>query len=43
MHKSVNKLIDIENKVNVAQTGNNKNYNANLWCGHSYCTMTLNQ
>ena len=27
----------------ITQTGNNKNYNANLWCGHSYCTMTLNQ
>ena len=29
--------------ITITQTGNNKNYNANLWCGHSYCTMTLNQ
>tara|TARA_B100000676_G_C18059707_1_gene836910 strand:+ start:656 stop:1003 length:348 start_codon:yes stop_codon:yes gene_type:complete len=27
----------------ITQTGNNKNYNANLFCGHSFCTMTLNQ
>ena len=29
--------------ITITQTGNNKNYNASLWCGHSYCTMTLNQ
>ena len=25
------------------QSGNNKNYSGNFWCGHSYCTMTINQ
>ena len=25
------------------QTGNNKSYSGNLWCGHSFCTMTINQ
>ena len=25
------------------QTGNNKSYSGNFWCGHSFCTMTINQ
>tara|TARA_A100001011_G_C14113209_1_gene757966 strand:+ start:491 stop:865 length:375 start_codon:yes stop_codon:yes gene_type:complete len=25
------------------QSGNNKSYSGNFWCGHSYCTMTINQ
>ena len=25
------------------QTGNNKNYSGSFWCGHSFCTMTINQ
>ena len=25
------------------QTGNNKSYSGSFWCGHSFCTMTINQ
>jgi len=25
------------------QTGNNKSYSNTLWCGHSFCTLTVNQ
>jgi len=25
------------------QTGNNKSYSNTLWCGHSFCTITVNQ
>ena len=25
------------------QTGKNKSYSGNFWCGHSFCTMTINQ
>jgi len=25
------------------QSGNNKSYSGNFWCGHSYCTMSINQ
>ena len=25
------------------QTGNNKSYSNILWCGHSFCTITVNQ
>ncbi len=26
-----------------SQTGNNKSYSNTLWCGHSFCTITVNQ
>ena len=29
--------------ITVNQTGNSKSYSGNLYCGHTYCTMTLNQ
>ena len=29
--------------ITITQSGNNKTYTGNLWCGHSSCTMTLNQ
>ena len=25
------------------QTGNNKSYSGTFYCGHSFCTMTINQ
>ena len=25
------------------QTGNNKSYSNTLWCGHTFCTITVNQ
>ena len=25
------------------QSGNNKSYSGDFWCGHSFCTMTINQ
>ena len=25
------------------QTGNNQSYSGSFWCGHSFCTMTINQ
>ena len=25
------------------QTGNNKSYSGSFWCGHNFCTMTINQ
>ena len=25
------------------QTGNSKSYSGSFWCGHSFCTMTINQ
>ena len=27
----------------INQSGNNKSYSGNFWCGHAYCTMTVNQ
>ncbi len=29
--------------ITINQTGNSKSYSGNLYCGHTYCTMTLNQ
>ena len=29
--------------ITVNQSGNNKTYTGNLWCGHTYCTLTVNQ
>jgi hypothetical protein len=25
------------------QTGNNKSYSGSFWCGHTSCSMTINQ
>ena len=27
----------------INQSGNNKNFTGSYWCGHAYCTMTVNQ
>ena len=29
--------------ITVTQTGDNKSYNANLYCAHAYCSLTVNQ
>ena len=29
--------------IYITQNGDNKSYNANLYCAHSFCTMTVNQ
>jgi len=29
--------------ITINQTGDNKSYSNSLWCGHTYCTMTVNQ
>ena len=29
--------------ITVNQTGNNKTYTGDLWCAHTYCTMTVDQ
>ena len=29
--------------IYITQTGDNKSYNANLYCAHSFCTLTVNQ
>ena len=29
--------------ITINQNGNNKTYTNTLWCGHTYCTMTVNQ
>ena len=29
--------------ITITQTGDNKNYNANLYCAHSFCSLTVNQ
>ena len=29
--------------ITINQTGNSKTYTGDLYCGHTYCTMTLNQ
>jgi hypothetical protein len=29
--------------VYINQTGNNKSYSNTLWCGHTFCTLTVNQ
>ena len=29
--------------MTINQSGNNKSYGGSFWCGHSYCTMTVNQ
>ena len=41
--------IDVDGRTSVGssmtinQTGNNKNYTGNLYCGHTSCTLTVNQ
>ena len=27
----------------INQNGNNKSFTGSYWCGHAYCTMTVNQ
>ena len=27
----------------INQSGNNKSFTGSYWCGHAYCTMTVNQ
>ena len=29
--------------IYITQTGDNKSYNANLYCAHAFCTLTVNQ
>ena len=29
--------------IYITQTGDNKSYNANLYCAHTFCTLTVNQ
>jgi len=29
--------------ITVTQTGDNKSYNANLYCAHAFCSLTVNQ
>ena len=29
--------------ITIIQTGNSNSYSGNLYCGHTYCSMTLNQ
>jgi hypothetical protein len=41
--------IDVDGRTSVGssmtinQTGNNKSYTGNLYCGHSSCSLTVNQ
>ena len=46
-----NNVIDIDvdgrtsngSSMTINQNGNNKSYSGSFWCGHSSCSMTVNQ